>query len=132
MYYANIVGDVPEYETDENGNIRYIDIDGTLVPVPTGNYTLGYKEPMEIDSRLPMSGGDSQDKAYGISTSDYDATIRYIKGTADVKEGALLWYESEIVYKEDGSIEPTSADYKVVKRTVSPNYIRCVLKALTK
>jgi hypothetical protein len=83
---------------------------------------------------MSMSGGESEDKAFGIDISQYDATIILPKNALKLQEGSLIWADSEIVYKdmENTIVDKTSADYKVVKRPKSKNYTRYVLEALTK
>jgi hypothetical protein len=134
MYYSNQTGEIPVYETDDEGDIRYIYIDGVQTPVPTGETEIGHSEPKEFYSSLSMSGGDTEDKAYGIDTSAYDATLICPKNAFEIKEGTLIWHKSEIVFTDEDktSVEPTSADYTVIKVSESLNFTKYVLKALTK
>lgn len=134
MYYSVQTDEVPVYETDDDGNIQYVPIDGNLVPVTTGETEIGYSEPEEFHSSLSMSGGETEDKAYGISTSDYDATCICPKNAYPIVEGTLIWHKSEIVYKDENKtiVDSSSADYVVVKVSESINFTKYALKALTK
>lgn len=46
---------VPIYDTDEDGNIKYITVDGVKVPVDTGEYTTGYSKPVFFMPVLTIS-----------------------------------------------------------------------------
>lgn len=134
MYYSNRDGEVPVYQKDDDGNTQYLDIDGELKPIPTGETEPGYTIPKEFYSSMSMSGGESEDKAFGIDISQYDATIILPKNALKLQEGSFIWVDSEIAYKdmENTIVDKTSADYKVAKVVKSPNWTRYVLSALAK
>jgi hypothetical protein len=134
MYYSLLLGDTPVYETDEDGNIKYITVDGNKIPVETGETEIGYSEPKECFMSLTMSGGETEDKAFGISISDYDATCIAPKNAYPIAEGTLIWHKSEIVFKDENKTIPdsTSADYVVRKCSESLNFTKYVLQALDK
>jgi hypothetical protein len=134
MYYSLQTGEVPVYETDEDGNIQYIEIGGNKVPIPTGEKELGYSIPIEFVSSLSMSGGEAEAQAYGLSKEDYDATLICPRNAYPIVEGSLIWVKSEIVYKDELKtlVEPTSADYTVSKCTESLNLVKYILKAIVK
>ena len=57
MYYALLDKEVPIYDLDEDGNIKYIEIDGVQVPVETGETRIVYSNPVEFKGNITMSGG---------------------------------------------------------------------------
>lgn len=54
LKYALQIGKVPIYETDDDGNIIYIVIDGNKVPVETGEYEIGYMQPVDFKANIAM------------------------------------------------------------------------------
>lgn len=134
MYYALQSGEVPIYETDEDGNIKYITIDGEQVPVETGEYELGYSEPVEFFSSLAMSGGEAEAQEFGLSIADYDATCICMKGEYPLTEGSLIWAKSDVGYKDAGKtiVDGHTADYMVCKVSESLNFVKYILKTVVK
>jgi hypothetical protein len=134
MYYSLLLDGIPVYQRDENGDIVYNFIDGELVPMETGETESEYSEPKECYMSLSMSGSESEDKAFGISISGYDATCICAKNAYPIAENTLIWHKSEIVYKDENKTIPdkTSADYVVKKCSESLNISKYVLAALNK
>lgn len=162
LKYAYQIGEIEEYETDEQGNIKYVikyvddsgniyyetDINGNPIPVTTGEKKVIYCEPIDFLANISeQTGGDAQALPNGISTQDYEATILAPKGAFPIKEGTLIW-ESEPEYEYNGEkvtitmddgttvtqkiIKETSADYRVKKLSRSLNMILYILKAMNK
>ena len=49
MFYALQVGQIPIYETDENGNvIYYTDNEGNQIPLETGETEIGYTDAIQF------------------------------------------------------------------------------------
>lgn len=134
MYYASLSVQVPIYDTDEDGNIKYITIDGKQVPVETGEYKLGYSEPVEFFGNIALSGGDSEVVEYGIDTSAYDATLVTDKGAVPLTETSLIWFRSEVGYKDTAKtiVDGNTADYRVLAVKPSLNEAKYILGKLTK
>jgi hypothetical protein len=134
MFYSLCLGEVPIYDTDDDGNIRYVEIDGEKKPVETGEKEIRYSETKELYSSKAMSGGEAEAKEFGLTTADYDCTLLCAKGEYPLTEGAVIWDKSEIVYVDEDETNPdrTSADYEVIKVSESLNLVKYVLKALTK
>lgn len=135
MFYALQNGQVPIYETDEEGNVIYYkDNDGNSYPLETGEYKVGYEKAVEFSSNLAMSGGEAEAQEYGLSIGDYDATCVCEKNAYPIVEGSLVWQKSKVGYKNSTNtvIEPNSADYRVVKVSESLNVVKYVLKAIVK
>ena len=134
MYYALQAGEIPIYDLDEYGNIKYIIVDGQKVPVETGEKELGYSEPVEFLSSLAMSGGEAEAQEFGLSISDYNATLLCEKGAYPITEGTLIWTKSEVGYKDADKtiVDGATADYMVLKVSESINFVKYVLKAQVK
>lgn len=163
MNYAYPIGEYEEIETDEQGNVKYVidyiddngnvyyakDDNGNLIPEYTGNKVTVYCEPISFYSNISQQGGsDAQAEPYGISTSDYEATMVYQKGAIALKEGALIWKDSEVEYEYNGEkvtitlddgttvtqkiIKETSADYRVMKLSDSLNQTLAILSKMNK
>ena len=69
-----------------------------------------------------------------MSVADYDATIVLQKNEVPLKEGALIWLISEVLYlnAEQGEIDEKSADFTVLRVSESINFVKYVLKAVIK
>lgn len=135
MKYALQIGEVPIYQTDEDENIIYYeDSDGNRIPLETGETEIGYSEPVSFLSSLAMSGGEAEAQEFGLSISDYNATLLCQKGAYPIVEGSLIWTKSEVGYKDTNNeiIDPISSDYEVIKVSESLNFVKYVLKAVVK
>jgi hypothetical protein len=134
MYFVAEKHKVPVYETDDDGNILYITVDGKNIPVETGNTKIVYGKPIEMRANIAMSGGDAQATEFGLSVSDYDATIVCAKGRYGLKEGSYIWHTSKVSYLDEDDTEPdvSSADYVCIKVSESINLVKYVLKAVVK
>ena len=162
LKYAYQIGEYEEIKKDEQGNIEYVnyiddngnvyyakDDNGNLIPEYTGDKVVVYCEPVSFNANISQQGGaDSTAEPYGISTSDYEATIVYMKGAYPLKEGALIWKDSEVEYEYNGEvvtitlddgttvkqkiIKETSADYRVVKLSDSLNQTLAILSKMNK
>ena len=135
MFYSLQGEEIPIYETDADGNIIYYeDSDGNRIPLETGETEIGYSEPVEFFSNIAMSGGEAEAQEYGLSLSDYNAILICQKGYVPITEGSLIWFKSEVGYKDiDKTIlEPNSADYTVIKVSESLSFVKYILKARVK
>lgn len=132
MYYALLDKEVPIYDLDEDGNIKYIEIDGVQVPVETGETRIVYSNPVEFKGNITMSGGESQAAEFGLNLGDYSAVLIPDKELLPITETSLIWHESEPVYGADGYVDEHSADYTIVKLSPSLNTDRFVLKKVVK
>lgn len=135
MYYALQIGEVPVYQTDDDGNIMYYtDSEGNKIPLETGETELGYGEPVEFFGNIALSGGKSEAVEYGIDVSAYDATLIVDKNSIPLSETSLIWFESEVGYKdtEKTIVDPNSADYKVLEVKPSLNVSKYILGKITK
>lgn len=132
MYYANQDKEVPIMET-------YYDDESNAYEYDTGETKFVYGEPVEFDGNIAMSGGEAEAVEFGISTSDYEAVLLLSKGEKDkngnviaLKETSLVWFETEPKKDEKGYTDEFSADYRVIKPSLSLNTVRYVLKKVVK
>lgn len=132
MYYALFDEEVPVYDLDEDGNIKYIEIDGVMVPVETGETRIVYSNPVPFKGNIAMSGEESRASEFGLNLSDYSAVLVADKGLLPIDETSRIWYESEPLYGSDGYVDEHSSDYTVVKLAPSINSDRFVLKKVVK
>lgn len=132
MYYALLDKEVPIYDLDDDGNIKYIEIDGVKVPVETGETRQAYSAPVEFKGNIAMQGGESQAAEFGLNLGDYSAVLVSDKGLLPINETSRIWHESEPVYGTDGYVDEHSADYTIVKLSPSLNSDRFVLDKVVK
>lgn len=133
MYYSLQGERVPIYERNPDGTIKYITVDGVLVPVETGEYEIGYAVPVMFYANISTSG-EADVNEYGLSISDYDAVIVLPKNAIPITETSLIWHRSTIGYKDTDQtiVDPNTADYRVVSVKDSLNASKYVLKRITK
>jgi hypothetical protein len=135
LKYALLDAKSETYARDADGNIIYIEADGQLVPVTEGQISLSYSAPVEFDGNISVNNGETKMVEYGIDDSNYDATLVVDLGSTPlVEETTLIWYESEVGYKdiEHTVIDEDSADYRVAKRKPSLNEMKYLLKKVSK
>lgn len=111
LYYATYSDEIPVYETDEDGNIKYIEIDGKMIPIPIGTMA-GYNKPVVFYANISAGKGDVQADVFGSSV-DYSRTISTCDMTCPITKLTRLWIGCEPQYNEDGSVNGDSANYEV-------------------
>nr|DAM78964.1 MAG TPA: hypothetical protein [Caudoviricetes sp.] len=111
-YYVN-GKKVPIYDTDDDGNIKYIIVDGERVPVETGEYQIVDEKLVDFKANINSTLTEAFIKAFGVDDSSDKATIVCAKNKLPLKVGMRIWRNSEVGYSEDGSIDIDSADYVV-------------------
>lgn len=127
LYYANYVGDIPIYATDEEGNILTTDVDGEIVEV-IDSYKQGYSNPEEFEANISFNSGETIMAEYGLDVGEYNAVIQATKGEFPFNEQTLIWHTSEPEYDSSDNVLPESADYKVVAIKSSLNEERFILR----
>ena len=126
LYYANYVGEIPIYATDDDGNILTITVDGETEEV-VDSYVAGYSAPVEFKANISFNSGETAMAEYGLNPGQYNAIINATKGKFPFTEQTLIWHTSEPEYK-DGIVVPESADYRVIAIKTSLNEERFILK----
>ena len=128
MKYALYQEEIIIYETDNDGNIVYVEVDGEMVPIEVSRKS-GYSEPVEFKANINTSGsGDVADAEWGIDKSDYNAVIVANKGVFPFDEQTLIFHNSEPLFDELGALKPESADYHIVAIRPSLNQVKYILK----
>lgn len=112
MFYAKQIGQVPVYDTDEEGNLKYIDVDGKKFPIETGEYTTGYDVPVPFYSSISNKLSESLIKEFGVDNSTNFVQIVDDKGKLPLSVGDLVWKKSAVQYKA-AMVDKTSCDYIV-------------------
>lgn len=112
MQYSKQSGKVPIYAKDEDGNIKYIEIDGQRIPVETGDYTTGYGNPIEFYASISNKLSEALIKEFGVDNSTNFVQIVSDKGELQLSVGDLVWKRSTVEYAE-GMVDKTSCDYVV-------------------
>ena len=136
MFYALFKGQEPEYVLDENGNkiIEYVDDDGNVYYLETGNKVATYDKPVEFEGNISMSGGEVITQEYGIDVSGYDALLVLDKEQIPITETSLVWFGSEPQFKDADKtiLDGNKADYKVLAIKPSLNQLKVLLGRITK
>lgn len=137
MKYALPTGtEIVEYQLDDNGNpiVSYVDGEGHVYYVETGQKYLGYYDPVDFEANIAMSGGEAEAQEFGLSVADYNAVVIADAGKFPIVNSTLIWFGSEVKYKDAQHtiLDTKSADYVVVKVSESLNTVRYVLKAVVK
>ena len=128
LKYALFVSAMPEYATDDDGNVIYDD-EGNPIQISTGKNA--YAAPKEFDGDIAFAGGEAEAQAFGISVDGYDSKLITVKGTLPITETSLIFQDSEPEYNGGNLIEK-SADFRVVKIAPSMNYKVYLLKRIEK
>lgn len=138
MYFSNFKETKPLYETDEDGNIVYneFEYDGVVYkePIEIGVSNNGYTTPTEMFASISMSGGEVEYREFGIDNQNYNAILITNKGEYQLNETSLIWFKSEIKYKDEQKteIEPNSADYRVIQISECINFTKYILQKVVK
>ena len=114
MYYSKPTGNkIPVYERDEDGNIRYMFIDGVSVPVESGEYEPEYSKPVQFFNGIAGKLSKSVMKAFGIDDSSTYAQIDTLANEYPFGKGTYIWRKSKIGYKdlEQKIVDVSTADY---------------------
>lgn len=111
LYFATYSEEIPVYETDDDGNIKYAEIDGVKEPIPLGTAP-GYNKPEEFYANISAGKGDVQADVFGSSV-DYSRTISTCDMDCRITKLTRLWIGCEPQYNEDGSVNGDSANYEV-------------------
>ena len=91
-----------------------------------------YSAPIEFRASLSVGQSDADDSPFGKDIS-YDRIISTVKKDLPITETSLIWYETKPVLLEDGSADPSSADYKVAAMPLDGlDDIRIAIKRIAK
>lgn len=120
LYYQLYSEHIPVYETDLEGHIITDPVTGK--PLLTGDYTVGYAEPVKFRANVSPARSEAQTEPFGVNT-DYDKVICSCDLTIPIDELSQVFVDRK---PEDGK----GADYKVVKVARSINSVLFAIKQL--
>lgn len=138
LWFAELAGEVPVYETDDEGNIRYdeyTDTEGNVYrnPIEDGEPVLAYGKPQRILVNISFGSNETTTQEFGIDQSAYDAVIVYSRGEYPLTETCRIWHEEpEEIIGTEGYVSGDNADYKVVSVRSTLNEGKAILAHLTK
>ena len=131
MFYALLIGKEPVYELDDNGNIVYTIVHGEMIPKKTGEKRDKYGTPIQFYNSISGQLSENELQAFG-TLNTASAKMTYKRAQYPFKTGTLIWKQSEVKYLPDGSIDPTSADFRVMGVMIEGQYFwKCILEALS-
>jgi len=131
MYYALLVGREPVYELDDRGNIIYIYSHGEQIPKQTGETRDKYGSPIEFYNSISGELTENELQAFGTQVLA-SAKMTYKRGQYPFRTGTLVWKQSEVKYLDNGSIDPSSADFRVMGVMNEGQYFwKCMLESLS-
>lgn len=130
MMYSLYQEKTIEYKTDESGNVLYVTVNGKQKPIEK-ELPAHYTSPVEFKASISMSGHNVEAVEFGIDISNYSAIITTPKGMLPITESSIIWYTSKPKFKKDGSVDESSADYRVARVSSSLYYDRFVLTKKT-
>lgn len=120
LFYQLYSEHIPVYETDLDGNIIPDPVTGE--PLLTGDYTVGYAEPVMFRANVSPARSEAQTEPFGVNT-DYDKVICSCDLTLPIDELSQVFVDRK---PGDGK----KADYKVVKVARSLNSLLYAIKQL--
>lgn len=94
----------------------YTDSDGKVVEIPTGEKVKTFGEPVEFRASINNKLSEVDVASYGIDNSANYSQIVVSKGYLPLNVGDVIWFKSEVKYKEINDIsvvDEKSADYIV-------------------
>lgn len=131
LHYVTYSEEIKVYQRDENGEIVYIEIDGEKVPVEIGTVA-GYNKPVLFYANISAGKGLAQESVFGPDI-DFTRTISTTDMSCPIDELSLIWIENGPQYNADGTVNPDSADYKVVAKPAKGlSSIMIAIKSLPK
>lgn len=131
MYYSLLIRREPEYELDDHGNIVYILAHGEMIPKKTGQDKEVYGQPVKFFNSVSGQLTENELQAFGTQHTA-SAKMTYKRAQYPFKTGTLIWKQSEVKFLPDGSIDPASADFRVMGVMIEGQYFwKCILEALS-
>lgn len=112
MKYSKQGEKVTIYDRDENGNIKYIEIDGEKIPVVLRE-TIGFSDPASFSANISNKLSEVLVKEFGIDDSSSYCQIVTDKGYLPIKAGDIIWKKSDVGRDSDGLVDDKTADYVV-------------------
>ena len=116
MYYALYTGKTTR--TDSNGH-------------HTAEYDLNYSDPVMFKASLSSGNSNAEEKPFGNDAS-YDRVIFTCDKALPIDENSIIWVKNTPTYNQDGSVNSSSADYKVAALPLDGlNTLRIAIKKVS-
>lgn len=112
MKYSKHGEKVTIYDRDENGNIKYIEVDGEKIPVVLRE-AIGFSDPVLFSANISNKLSEVLVKEFGIDDSSSYCQIVTNKGYLPIKAGDIVWKKSDVGRDSDGLVDDKTADYVV-------------------
>ncbi len=132
LIYALLTGKEPIYERDKDGNIVYKIVAGENIPKTTGEKRDIYSKPITFYNSISGQLTEDELQAFGTQNNAI-AKMTYHREQYPFRTGTLIWKTSEVKYLDDGTPDPTSADYRVIGIMTEGQYFwKCLMEAVNK
>lgn len=137
MWYALHRDSEVIYKLDELGNKIVAYTDETTTPptvyyVEEGTTKEGYGKPVKFFGNIAYNkSGEAETTEFGISLTDYEATVTVSNEYLPIDETSLVWMHEPVV-DQDGYAVRNDADFKIVKVHPSLNVTKYLLGKLQK
>ena len=132
LIYALLKGKEPIYERDKDGNIIYKIVAGEKIPKTTGEKRDIYSDPITFYNSISGQLTEDELQAFGTQNNAI-AKMTYHREQYPFRTGTLIWKTSEVKYLDDGTPDPTSADYRVIGIMTEGQYFwKCLMEAANK
>lgn len=112
MKYSRQREKVTIYDRDENGNIKYIEVDGEKIPVVLRE-AIGFSDPVPFSANISNKLSEVLVKEFGVDDSSSYCQIVTDKGYLPIKAGDIVWKKSDVGRDSDGLVDDKTADYVV-------------------
>ena len=112
MKYSKQGEKVTIYDRDENGNIKYIEVDSEKIPVVLRE-AIGFSDPVSFSANISNKLSEVLVKEFGIDDSSSYCQIVTDKGYLPIKAGDIVWKKSDVGQDSDGLVDDKTADYVV-------------------
>ena len=117
----------PVYKRDSSGNLVTEVIDGDQVPIEVGQQDI-YTNPERKLVSFSTGGKSAIKDEYGIDDTDWNAMIMVELGRLNLDTRSIVWRNNSVTYRGDGTVDPNSAEYRVVRVLPSNTVQRYLLQ----
>lgn len=91
---------------------------------------IGYFEPVKFNACLSTGQSNAEESPFGANIS-YDRVISTVE-SLPIDENSIIWINTKPTYLEDGSVDGSTADYKVAAPPLDGlNSLRIAVKKLS-
>lgn len=109
MWYSNIIGQMEEYQRDEDDNIIYVEVDGEMVPSTTGTKVNQYGEPKRFTASISSKLNELQMRSWGVDQSAIFSQLTVPKDYLPINVGTIIWRTNKIVWDDEENKIPSAS-----------------------